>query len=125
MDQVPAVVAHYINAYNEMDVDGMLRCLSDDVHFINRSNGEISAETNDIEAFGTLANQGVALFLRRKQSVTNCIAIAGHVTLRVDYTATIAVDLPNGWKAGQSIELEGASLFTLRNDKIAELVDIS
>lgn len=125
MDEIPTIVADYIAAYNALDVAGMLRCLSDDVRFVNRSGGTVSAETNGIDAFGTLAHQGAALFTRRTQAVTNCIACAGHVTLRIDYRATVAADLPNGWMAGQEIRLDGVSLFTLRDGTIVELVDIS
>ena len=40
MDSVPTIVARYIDAYNRMNVQAMLDCLSGDVRFINRSNGE-------------------------------------------------------------------------------------
>lgn len=125
MDPIPTIVTDYLAAYNARDVAGMVRCLSDDVHFVNMSGGAVSAETNGIDAFTALAHQGVAVFAQRTQTVTNCIACNGHVTLRIDYRAMVAVDLPNGWKAGQEIRLDGVSVFTLRNGTITELVDIS
>ncbi|MQT11281.1 nuclear transport factor 2 family protein [Segnochrobactrum spirostomi] len=125
MDPVPKIIEHYITAYNGRDVAAMLRCLTDDVHFVNRSGAEITAETVGIEAFAALAEQGVAFFSERRQEVTNAIVGAGHATLKIAYRATVAADLPNGWKAGQEIALEGVSLFTLRADKIAAITDIS
>jgi hypothetical protein len=103
----------------------MIACLSDDVHFVNRSGGDVSAETHGIEEFRMLAAQAVTIFKERKQTITNSIVCDQHVTLDINYRATIAIDLPNGWKAGQDISLRGVSLFSLSNGKIVELVDIS
>ena len=125
MNEIPLTVSNYIAAYNDLDVAGMIRCLSDNVHFVNRSGDEVSAETRGIEAFRELALQGVAIFTQRKQTITNAIACGGHITLEIDYSATVAVDLPNGWKAGQTIAMRGVSVFTLRDGKIVELIDIS
>ncbi|SHO61199.1 SnoaL-like domain-containing protein [Pseudoxanthobacter soli DSM 19599] len=125
MNEIPAVVSDYISAYNDLDVAGMIRCLSDDVHFVNKSGDDISAETQGVAAFRELALQGVAIFTQRKQTITNAIACGGHVTLEIDYSATVAGDLPNGWKAGQTIAIRGVSVFSLKGGKIAELVDIS
>ena len=75
MDSVPTIVARYIDAYNRMNVQAMLDCLSGDVRFINRSNGETTNETHGIEAFRALAEQGVQLFAEREQSILDCIAI--------------------------------------------------
>lgn len=125
MTAVPEVVRDYIAAYNNLDIDKMVACLSDDVHFVNRSGGEVSAETQGIEEFRTLAAQAVTILEQRNQTITNSIVCDQHVTLDIDYRARIAIDLPNGWKAGQDIALRGVSLFTLSNGKIVELVDIS
>jgi len=37
----------------------------------------------------------------------------------------VAIDLPNGWKAGQSLSFTGASAFRIRDGKIASIVDES
>ena len=69
MDSVPTIIARYIDAYNRMNVQAMLDCLSGDVRFINRSNGETTNETHGIEAFRALAEQGVQLFAEREQTI--------------------------------------------------------
>lgn len=125
MDDVPDIIGAYLAAYNEFDVDGMVATLSDDVRFVNRSGDEITAETHGIDAFRSLAEQGAALFTKRCQTIRNCIAGAGHAMLRIDYRATVAADLPNGWKAGQEIRLEGMSLVVMRDGRIVELTDMS
>jgi len=125
MDSVPTIVARYIDAYNRMNVQAMLDCLSDDVRFINRSNGETTNETHGIEAFRALAEQGVQLFAEREQTILDCIAIDDRAAVRIGYRAKVKTDLPNGWKAGQEIEMTGTSFFVISEGKISEVIDAS
>ena len=125
MDSVPKIVARYIDAYNRMNVQAMLDCLSGDVRFINRSNGETTNETHGIEAFRALAEQGVQLFAEREQTILDCIAIDDRAAVRIGYRAKVKTDLPNGWKAGQEIEMTGTSFFMISEGKISEVIDAS
>ena len=125
MDSVPTIVARYIDAYNRMNVQAMLDCLSGDVRFINRSNGETTNETHGIEAFRALAEQGVQLFAKREQTILECIAIDDRAAMRIGYRAKVKTDLPNGWKAGQEVEMTGTSFFMISEGKISEVIDAS
>ena len=125
MDSVPTIVARYLDAYNRMNVQAMLDCLSDDVRFINRSNGETTNETHGIEAFRALAEQGVQLFAEREQTILDCIAIDDRAAVRIGYRAKVKTDLPNGWKAGQEIKMTGTSFFMISEGKISEVIDAS
>ena len=125
MDSVPTIVARYIDAYNRMNVQAMLDCLSGEVRFINRSNGETTNETHGIEAFRALAEQGVQLFAEREQTILDCIAIDDRAAVRIGYRAKVKTDLPNGWKAGQEIEMTGTSFFVISEGKISEVIDAS
>ena len=125
MDSVPTIVARYIDAYNRMNVQAMLDCLSDDVRFINRSNGETTNETHGIEAFRALAEQGVQLFAEREQTILDCIAIDDRAAVRIGYRAKVKTDLPNGWKAGQEIKMTGTSFFMISEGQISEVIDAS
>ena len=125
MDSVPTIVARYIDAYNRMNVQAMLDCLSGEVRFINRSNGETTNETHGIEAFRALAEQGVQLFAEREQTILDCIAIDDRAAVRIGYRAKVKADLPNGWKAGQEIEMTGTSFFMISEGKISEVIDAS
>ncbi len=125
MDSVPTIVARYIDAYNGMNVQAMLDCLSGDVRFINRSNGETTNETHGIEAFRALAEQGVQLFAEREQTILDCIAIDDRAAVRIGYRAKVKTDLPNGWKAGQEIKMTGTSFFMISEGKISEVIDAS
>ena len=125
MDSVPTIVARYIDAYNRMNVQAMLDCLSGDVRFINRSNGETTNETHGIEAFRALAEQGVQLFAEREQTILDCIAIDNRAAVRIGYRAKVKTDLPNGWKAGQEVKMTGTSFFMISEGKLSEVIDAS
>ncbi|WBE26091.1 hypothetical protein [Denitrificimonas caeni] len=45
--------------------------------------------------------------------------------IEIDYTAILAMDLPNGLKKGQELTLSGKSVFEFENNKVIKLTDIS
>lgn len=47
------------------------------------------------------------------------------VEIQIDYEATLAVDLPNGLKAGSKIQLKGKSIFGFLEEKISLIEDYS
>lgn len=122
---IPAVIAAYIAAYNARDVDGMLDCLADEVVFRNLSAGQVTAEAIGKLSFAQMAHAGAAAFSTRRQAVTQAITVADTTLVEIDYTATVAADLPNGWKAGQGLAFVGASLFRIRSGQIVEIIDQS
>jgi ketosteroid isomerase-like protein len=123
--KLPTVVERYIEAYNAMDVDAMLACLTSDVHFRNISAGETNAETNGKSEFAELARMGATAFSSRRQTVTHCINVAERTMAEVEFEAVVAADLPNGWKTGQKLSFAGASYFEIRDGEIARIIDES
>ncbi|EBU7498356.1 nuclear transport factor 2 family protein [Salmonella enterica subsp. enterica serovar Typhi] len=122
---LPPAIAAYIDAYNRHDVQGMLDCLNEDVSFRNVSEGRVTARTHGKAAFAELAQFGADAFSTRSQTVVNAITVLDTTLVEIDYAATVAMDLPNGWKAGQRLTLQGASLFCIREHKIAAIIDQS
>jgi steroid delta-isomerase-like uncharacterized protein len=125
MDGLPTIVARYLQAYNQKDISGMISCFTEDVVFENASNAGSSARTDGKAELAKLAEQAARLFRQRQQTVKRIVAGENAVALEIVYRAVVAVDLPNGWKAGQTIDLRGASFFRLRDGLIAELTDLS
>lgn len=123
MMPLPAPIAAYLDAYNARDVEAMLACLAPDVRFRNLTDGAVTAEADGLAAFAELARAGAAAFSSRRQSVTNAITVAETTLAEIAYEAVVAQDLPNGWRAGETITLTGASLFRLADGLIAEIVD--
>ncbi len=125
MGRLPDPIETYIDAYNRKDVEGMLMCLAGNVFFQNISGGEVTAEALDKQSFEQMARFGASAFESRQQKVVNAITVAGTTLAEIDYTAVVATDLPNGWKAGQKLAFSGASAFRVEDGKIISIVDES
>lgn len=121
----PTVIDTYIEAYNRKDVDAMLGCLSEAVRFRNLAGDEVTAETVTKAEFEALARFGATAFSARHQNITRSITVADTTLLEIDYTATVAIDLPNGWTAGQALAFSGASCFQVEGGLIVSLIDQS
>jgi len=117
------LIKRYIEAYNTFDIETMMSTLHPDIAFQNISNGEINAETHGMEAFRTLAEQSKGLFTSRKQTITNVETNESQTRIDVTFEAVLAIDLPNGLKAGELLQLQGSSEFTFRDGKIVSIVD--
>jgi hypothetical protein len=125
MDTLPSVVSAFVAAYNSRDVSGMLQCLTSDIHFIHYEKQTLTVETHGIAEFEKLARHSATAFGERNQTVQNCISRGNFVATDIHFRGKVALDLPNGWRAGDTIEGPGASFFTLRSNLIATLVDVS
>ncbi|MES0864724.1 nuclear transport factor 2 family protein [Ruegeria sp. SCPT10] len=125
MNDLPESIAAYIEAYNQMDVAGMVACLSDDVVFRNIVSGDVTIKKSGKPAFTELAAAGVQAFKTRQQTVTNMISVGTVTLVEIDYSAVVSADLPNGWKAGQHLKFQGASAFRVEDGQIASIVDQS
>ncbi|MEM1284323.1 MAG: nuclear transport factor 2 family protein [Pseudomonadota bacterium] len=125
MAELPHAMEAYIAAYNAMDVDGMIAMLTDDVVFKNYSGSDLTAEADGKAAFEELARIGVSVFRERKQTVVKAITKEDTTVAKIQYKAVVAVDLPNGWKAGEVLDFRGTSEFQLRDGKISHITDQS
>ncbi|TGE09774.1 nuclear transport factor 2 family protein [Hymenobacter fodinae] len=119
------LVQDYIEAYNRLDVDGMLRHLHEEVVFRNVSNGEVNLTLTGKEAFRQQAQQALQYFTQREQRVTEWQVADSRVEVLLDYTAVAAMDFPNGLKAGDTLQLQGKSVFQFADGLIISIDDIS
>ena len=118
-------IENYVRAYNNFDIEAMLSGLHDRIVFKNISNGETTLELNGVEAFRDQALQAAGLFAERAQKITNFVCGKEICEIEIDYRATLASDLPNGFKSGDKINLKGRSVFRFADGKIIEIQDIS
>jgi hypothetical protein len=119
------IIEDYINAYNKFDIETMFINMHDDIKFENVSNGEVDLTTFGITELIQVAEQAAKYFKERKQKITDIKFRNDEVEICVDYFAILAVDFPNGLKAGDTMELKGRSIFKFKDNKIIELRDIS
>jgi len=115
----------HFGLYNNFDVEKMVPDMHDNVRFENISNGEITLATNGIAKLKNQACQAKQYFKEREQKITSIDFRDDRVEVGIDYKGILAMDFPNGLKAGEKIELKGKSVFKFRDDRIIELKDIS
>ena len=117
------LIQTYLDAYNRFDVAGMLAPLHPEVVFQNYDGEKLTLETRGIEAFRQQAEAATAYFSARRQTPTAWRFEAERVVVEVAYVATLAVDFPNGMKAGEVLELTGQSVFTFAGEQVIGITD--
>ena len=126
MDRAPRQqIEHYLQAYNAFDVAGMLRDLHPEVTFENIADGEVTLSLQGIDAFRRQAEQAAQLFRQREQRIEGLRFEDDRAEVAIDYRGTLAVDLPNGLKAGDELKLKGKSVFRFEDGRIIHIQDIS
>lgn len=77
------------------------------------------------EAFNEQAEKAKQGFSARKQTIRCCTHQNDKTEAEIDYIGILAMDLPNGMKKGDSLRLQGRSIFKFSGDGIVKLTDIS
>ncbi len=124
-DQKKAIIENYVNSYNNFDISGMIKDLSDDIVFENIANGNLNLRTEGILAFEEQAIAAKQYFTVRKQTIESWDNLDSGITIAISYKATLAIDLPNGLKAGDSLDMKGESNFEFKNGVITRITDKS
>ena len=119
------VIEEYVKSYNDFDVNGMIENLSESIIFENISGGAINLRTEGIEAFKEQALKASGYFMERKQTITNWDFNGSIVSVEIDYKAKLAIELPNGLKPGDVMELQGKSVFKFLGERITAIQDIT
>lgn len=119
------IVKLYINAYNSFNIDTMLSLFTSDCIFEDISNSRGVNRYEGIDKLKEVALQSKNYFTTREQKIVNTVVAVDKIALEIEYHAILALDLPNGLKKGDSINLRGVSIFEFKNNKIARLADYS
>ena len=125
MPPMEEIIQAYFTAYNAKDVPAMLALLDEGVFFENVSNASGITTTQSKSEFETLALQSLNFFSERRQSVRFQVLSNTAAAVEIDYQATLAQDLPNGLKAGETLRLRGVSIFEVSQGKITRISDYS
>jgi ketosteroid isomerase-like protein len=120
-----SLIERYLAAYNAFDVPGMLALLQPDVTFENVSGGQVTAAANGRAEFAALAEHAATLFTSRCQTIREYISTADGARVEIGYEGVLAADLGPELRAGSTLRLAGRSTFTLRDGRIARIVDES
>ena len=123
--QMLEIINGYIKAYNDLDVEGMLSFLHEDITFHNVTEGRYGLSVNGREEFGTLATQALSLFESRQQTIAQTVFDGETATAKIDYVGTLTADLPPFGTAGETIKFRGRSEFVFKDGLIHILTDYS
>lgn len=115
----------YLDAYNHFDIDGMIAVLHPDIEFKNITNGETDLSLRGTAAFRAQAEKAAVFFRERKQTISAIVITEDTAEVSIDYEAVLATDLPNGLKAGESLQMKGMSIFRFEDQLIINLEDRS
>jgi hypothetical protein len=120
------LIKEYINAYNNFDVEGMLRHLDPNIQFENISNGQVSLSVNGREELRAQAEQATTLFKSREQVIKFFEHVDEDQTeVEIDFYGVLAADMANGLRKGSELNVSGKSIFKFSDDSIVEITDIS
>ncbi|GAB3505280.1 hypothetical protein GCM10027341_36660 [Spirosoma knui] len=119
------LIEQYISAYNRMDVPGMMALLHDVIVFENVSNTAGITETSGRAEFEALAKQSLGVFKSRRQVIRSLTLGVRTAAAEIEYKAVLAIDLPNGRNAGDTLSLRGVTIFAFSDGKISRISDYS
>lgn len=126
MNQREEIVRNYIQAYNNFDVEGMVQHFSEDVVFENIQNGVTTDSLEGIEAFKEQAESAKSFFEDREQVISELHESSNLIEVRIQYTASLAMDISDTMKQGDKIELAGKSYFYFNDqNQVVKLQDLS
>lgn len=125
MQQREQIIQHYIDSYNNFDIEGMLRDIDESIQFENISGGALTLSLNGLAAFREQAEKAKAFFSFRQQTIKSFEHNGNKSEVEIDYHAILAIDLPNGLKEGDALDLKGKSIFTFNDSTITAITDIS
>jgi len=122
-EQLRTTIQNYIKAFNSFDVDNLIAQFADDAVYEVVSNLTEPVRCEGKAQLKELATKTKTFFSARNQEISNWIISDNKAAVEFVYTATVAQDLPNGLKAGQSLRLRGISVYEFEGDKIKRLMD--
>ncbi|QNF35492.1 nuclear transport factor 2 family protein [Adhaeribacter swui] len=119
------IIKNYLAGYNSLNIEHMVQDLDEQIVFENIQNGEVTLTLTGLPAFTQQAEQAIAYFSERTQTIKSMNHVGNTTEVEIDYRAILAVDLPNGMKSGEELKLMGKSIFQFTGDRIVQITDIS
>jgi hypothetical protein len=119
------IINKFITAYNSYDIDSMLSLLHPEVLFTNLSSGKVSVQTEGKEAFEKLARQSAEIFKEREQKIVSYEEANNKVNVEIQYRAKLVINLPNGSRSSDNINMRSKSEFIIKDGLIYSVIDKS
>ncbi|HOZ27094.1 MAG TPA: nuclear transport factor 2 family protein [Hyphomonadaceae bacterium] len=125
MSDVAALVRRYVDRYNANDVDGMLDCCADDVVFETITNPGGSLRLNGKDEMREVIEATTRAFRERRHEVVAILVDGQRAAAETLFSGVAAAELGHHVRPGEHVSIRGATMFELRNDKLARICDYS
>ncbi len=125
MSDVAALVRRYVERYNANDVDGMLECCADDVVFETITNPGGSLRLNGKDEMREVIEATTRAFRERRHEVVAILVDGQRAAAETLFSGVAAAELGHHVRPGEHVSIRGATMFELRNDKLARICDYS
>ena len=119
------IIDEYIKAYNEFDVDGMIKNVHENLEFKNIANGEVNFELKGKNAFKKQIKQAFTIFKKREMKIIEQEFNEDIVENKIDFKGVLAMDISDELKKNDLIKLQSKAIFKLKNGKIVSIEDIN
>jgi len=119
------IVDDYFKAYNEFDLNGMMKNIHRDVIFKNYAGEEVNLELNGKPAFKNQIKQAFALFKNREMKIVEQKFGDDMVENKIDFKGVLAMDVSDELKKYDLIKLQSKSIFKFKSGKIISIEDIN
>ena len=125
MSDVAALVRRYVERYNSNDVEGMLDCCSDDVVFETITNPGGSIRLNGKNEMREIIEATTRAFLERRHELVGIIVDGQRAAAETVFSGVAAAELGQSVRQGEHISIRGATIFELRDNRLARICDYS
>ena len=119
------MIRNYIDGYNNFEIDKMVIDFDEAIVFENVQNGETNMLLTGLTSFRKQAEQAFMYFSKRTQTIISFTHLENETEIELDYHAILKIDLPNGLKSGDELNLKGRTTFKFSGNKIVYLKDES
>jgi len=125
MSDVAALVRRYVERYNSNDVEGMLECCADDVVFETVTNPGGSIRLNGKDEMREVIEATTRAFRERRHEVIAMIVDGQRAAAETIFSGVAAAELGQAVRTGEHVSIRGATIFELRNNRLARICDYS
>lgn len=123
--QLKIIIDQYLQAYNNFNIDGMVKHLHPNVEFKNITGDEVNVYIQGLETLKMQAQDSTKLFKKREMKITKQTINGDVIINKIDFKAVFNIDIPNGPQSGELIKFKNESVFKFKGDKIISIADIS
>jgi steroid delta-isomerase-like uncharacterized protein len=125
MSDVAALVKRYVERYNSNDVDGMLDCCSDDVVFETITNPGGSIRLNGKDEMREIIEATTRAFRERRHELVGIIVDGQRAAAETVFSGVAAAELGQSVRPGEHVSIRGATMFEVRDNRLARICDYS